>query len=107
MLHLQPKKIPRSVVIKKTKKSQFHTRRFGKQYPGHRGGKKIRRKRFLEKKIIIFWTSVGRFIPPNTDRNSVITEFHFNNNANVNVVNQNFAFEHDLTKIENLLFRFE
>ena len=80
--------------------------------PLQRKKQKKRGKRLLEneneeKNNIIFLTSVGRVIPSNADRNSVITEFHLNNNANVNVVNQNFVFEHDFTKVENLLFKFE
>ena len=49
--------------------------------------------------------NVGRVIPPNTGRYLVITKSYVNNNVDVNVLIQNFAFEHDFTKIDTLLFK--
>ena len=68
----------------------------------------------LKKKIVendpwkaktIFFTSIGRVIPPNANGNAVITEFYLDNNTFVIVVNRSFVFEHDFIKIENLLFK--
>ena len=55
----------------------------------------------------IFLVHIGGVIPSNANRITVTPEFHLDINADVNAVNQSFAFEYDFTKIENLLFKFK
>ena len=53
-----------------------------------------------------FLTYIGRVIPPNANRNAVITEFHLGQWCECECGTQNFAFEHDFTEIEILLFKY-
>ena len=55
----------------------------------------------------IFFTSIGRVIPPNTDRVAVTAKFYLDKGADINMVNQNFAFEYDFITVEILLFKLE
>ena len=60
--------------------------------------KKIIENNFWErkaKKLKIFFNNIKRVIQPNTSRIAVTTEFYLDNGADVNMVNQSFAFEHE------------